>query len=78
MKKDTSIKWYLRPVTVIIAILSAGALALPLLWISPAFSKKLKVVITLALIALTVWFVKVSVDLYKISLDRIQEIQKLF
>ena len=70
------VKWYHRPVTVIMAILCAGALALPLLWTSPAFSKKLKIAITLLVAAVSIWLVKASLDLYTICLNRLQELQK--
>jgi len=71
------VKWYRRPATVIMAILCTGALALPLLWTSPAFSKKLKIVITLLVVALSLWLVKASVDLYAICLNRLQELRKV-
>jgi len=73
----TPVKWHHKPVTVIMAFLCVGALALPLLWTSPAFSKKLKVVITLLVIALSIWLVKLSMDLYTISMNRLQELQEL-
>ena len=71
------VKWYHKPVMVITAILCAGALALPLLWTSPAFGKKLKIIITLLVIALSIWVVKASMDLYVLSLERLQDLQKL-
>jgi len=77
MDKNTPVKWYLRPVAVIVAILCAGPFALPLAWVSPAFSKKIKIAITAIVIILTVWILKFSVDLYNILLREIRELQKI-
>ncbi len=71
------VKWYHRPVAVFTAILCVGALALPLLWISPAFSKKLKIGITLLVVAVNIWLIKISMDLYGLCLGRIQELRQL-
>jgi hypothetical protein len=70
-------KWYLKPVTVIIAVLCVGPLALPLVWISPAFSKKLKIAITLVMVILTILLLKASVDLYNILLKEIEELRNI-
>ena len=75
--KGPKIKWYLRPVPVIIAILCAGPFALPLLWISPSFKKIHKVAITALVIIFTVWLVKCSVDLYNILLNELKELDKI-
>ena len=77
MAKDTTIKWHLKPVTVVVAILFAGPLALPLVWISPAFTKRLKIAITAVVAILTIWTVKVSIDLFNILLKELKELQSL-
>ncbi len=71
------IKWHLRPITVIIALLCAGALALPLLWLSPAFKKIHKVILTILIAIITLWFLKVSADIYDILLKEQQTLQKI-
>ena len=76
-KISTGVKWYFRPLTVIIAILFIGPLALPLLWMSPAFKKRLKTLITILTIVLTLCFIKVSVDLYRTLLNHIRELEKV-
>lgn len=68
-------KWYLKPVAIVVAILAAGPFAIPLVWMSPAFKKWQKVVITIALILLTVWLVKISAEAYKILMKEMKALQ---
>ena len=76
-EKKQDIKWYFRPAIVIIAILSAGIIALPLLWFSPAFKTWHKIIITGILIALTIWLVAVSYELYKSTLNYLRTLQEV-
>ncbi len=46
-------KWYFKNSVVVVALLSVGPLALPLVLFNPRYSKKTKVIITLAVIVLT-------------------------
>ncbi len=71
------VKWYLRPFAVIIAILCIGPFALPLAWISPAFKKSHKVLITIIVIVLTLWLIKASFELYDILLNKLQELKEV-
>ncbi len=77
IRKQSEIKWHMRPVVVIMAILFVGPLALPLVWLSPAFRKSHKIVITIIIILLTVWLGIVSIRLYNILLQRITELREL-
>ena len=50
--------WYYRPVWVLVLLfLVLGPLALPYLWRSPGFSRRLKVVLTVLVIAYTGLFI---------------------
>ena len=52
------IKWYYRPVWVLVLLfLVLGPLALPYLWRSPSFSRRLKVVLTVLVVAYTGLFI---------------------
>jgi len=52
------IKWYYRPVWVLVLLfLVLGPLALPYLWRSPGFSRRLKIVLTVLVIAYTGLFI---------------------
>lgn len=68
-------KWYLRPAWVVVMILAMGPLAIPLVWMSPAFKKWLKVTITVLLILFTIWTIKASVSLYNTLKAQIQTLQ---
>lgn len=76
--KRASVKWYYRPVWVVIAVLAAGPFALPLVWLTPAFRRWLKVLVTALVVILTIWMVKASVDIYRILLKEIAELQTTF
>ncbi len=57
LEKPKQIKWYFRTSVLIIAILSVGPLALPLLWLNPRFSKISKIIITIAVLILTYYLI---------------------
>ena len=46
-------KWYFKNYTLVIALLSIGPLALPLLWKNPRFSVKNKIILTTVVCVLT-------------------------
>jgi uncharacterized membrane protein YvbJ len=48
-------KWYFKTTTFVIALLCAGPLALPLLWLNPRFSQKTKIIVTIIVIILS-WY----------------------
>jgi len=77
IRKQSQIKWHLRPAAVITAILLLGPFALPMVWLSPAFKKIHKIVITIIIIFLTVWLAMASVKLYSLLLQRVRELQEL-
>jgi len=54
--KDNEEKWYFRNSILVIAFLSFGPLALPLLWYNPRFSRKAKIIWSLAIIVATYFF----------------------
>ena len=52
------LKWYYRPVWVLVLLFVVlGHLALPFLWRSPGFSRRVKVVLTVLVIAYTGLFI---------------------
>ena len=75
--EKTPIKWCYRPTIVIIALLTAGPFALPLVWKSPAFTKPSKIAITVLMLLLTVWLVKTSVNIYQLFMKDLQNMQNL-
>ena len=71
------VKWYLRPVTIFIAIIAIGPLAIPLVWISPALKKWHKIALTAVIAFLTLWMVKASIDLYRILSKEIENLKEV-
>ena len=64
MGKEEKIKWYLRPIGVVLLLFFVlGPFGLPLLYKSPKFSKKLKIVLTVAVIIYTTYLIIVSVEI---------------
>ncbi len=61
--------WFLRPFWVWVWILSLCPLALPFLWLSPAFGKWSKWVISFVLILLTYWLVLAVLETYALLQD---------
>ncbi len=57
-------KWYFSTAIVVIALLSFGPFALPLVWFHPRYKNVTKLVVTAVVIALTVWTYFIIKDLY--------------
>ena len=53
--KSQEVKWYFKTYGIVIAFLSVGPLALPLVWLNPRFSRKTKVIVTIIIIILS-WY----------------------
>ena len=69
--------WFLTPPAIAVAILCAGPLATPLVWMSGAFKRWQKWVITALIALLTIWLFKASADLYNILLKDIKALQQV-
>jgi hypothetical protein len=70
-REASPLEWYYRPVWVLVLLFVVlGPLALPFLWRSPRFSRPLKVVLTLLVLAYTglfidetiLWFRRIVTD----------------
>lgn len=57
-------KWYFSTAIVVIALLSVGPLALPLVWFHPRYKQTTKIVISVIMIVLTILSYFVLKDLY--------------
>jgi len=53
-RSSTGLKWYFNTSTIVFAHLVAGPLALPLVWLHPKFNFTTKIIITIAVIAITI------------------------
>ena len=66
--KET-LPWYFRTSTIIVAVLSVGPLALPLIWWRPQLSRAWKIGLTLGILVLT-WF------LYQVTMESIRVLRE--
>jgi len=71
-------KWYFRNNIVVIALLSVGPLALPLVWFNPRFSKRVKISITCVTIILTGILIVVSIETLKNLTDVYHQLEGFY
>ena len=70
------IKWYLRPVTVILLLFFVlGPLGLPLLYKSPKFSRTLKVILTIVVVLYTCYLIFAILEIGRLLYLRMEELQ---
>jgi hypothetical protein len=68
--RDT--KWYHANSTLVVALLCLGPLALPLVWTNPRYKGITKLLITVAIIALTIILCYVMMNMYRNLMDQIK------
>ena len=63
-KEDEKVKWYLRPISVVVSLFFVlGPFGLPLLYKSPRFSRKMKALLTVAVLLYTFYLIFVSLEI---------------
>ena len=67
-------KWYFATTFVVIAILCIGPLALPLVWFNPHYKAVTKVVVTIAVIILSILLFYLTVFVYSRLVEQIKEL----
>jgi hypothetical protein len=74
-KEDRKIKWYLRPISVVLLLFFVlGPFGLPLLYKSPKFSKTLKIILTIVVIIYTSYLIFASLEIGRELYRRIGEL----
>ena len=63
--------WYFSTTFIVVALLSVGPLALPLIWCRPQTSRAWKIGLTVAILAIS-WF------LYQVMLESLRSIQEYY
>ena len=77
-KEDRKVKWYLRPTSVILSLFFVlGPFGLPLLFKSPKFSRKVKILLTIAVIIYTSYFIFVSLEIARQLYQRMGEVKEM-
>jgi hypothetical protein len=77
-EEDGKIKWYLRPISVIMLLFFVlGPFGLPLLYKSPKFSKTIKIILTIAVIIYTSYLIFASLEIGREIYRRMEELQDI-
>ena len=77
-KEDKKVKWYLRPTSVVLSLFFVlGPFGLPLLYKSPKFSRKMKIILTIAVAIYTFYLIFVTLEIAKELYRRIEELQEI-
>ena len=77
-KADGRVKWYLRPIPVILLLFFVlGPFGLPLLYKSPRFSKTLKIILTIGIIIYTSYLIFASLEIARQLYSRMGELQNI-
>jgi len=78
MPKDEEVKWYLRPVSVVLSLFFVlGPLGLPLLYKSPKFSRTSKIILTLAVVIYTFYLIFVSLEIARELYKKMGEFKEI-
>ena len=65
-------KWYFSTSVVVIALLSFGPLALPLVWIHPVYKRVTKIILTIIITGFSIWLYFITRDLYVTLMHQIK------
>jgi hypothetical protein len=77
-KEDEKIKWYLRPISVVLLLFFVlGPFGLPLLYKSPKFSKTSKIILTIVVIIYTSYLIFASLEMGRELYRRMGESQNI-
>ena len=69
---ESKTKWYFSTSTVVIALLCLGPLALPLVWFNPRYRIVTKLIVTIVVIAVTIWAFYLTANMYTRSTEQIK------
>jgi hypothetical protein len=77
-KEDEKVKWYLRPISVVLLLFFIlGPFGLPLLYKSPKFSKTSKILLTIAVIIYTSYLIFASLKIARQLYSGMGELQNM-
>lgn len=71
-------RWYYSVAVVVVALLCFGPLALPLLILSPKFTKVQKALISILVVAATIWLAKVSIQVTSDFMKSLAELKEIY
>ena len=65
-------QWYFKTSTVVLGLLVAGPLALPIVWMNPRYKIVTRVLITVAVLVVTILLVYLTAALYRNLIDQVK------
>jgi hypothetical protein len=78
LKEEREIKWYLKPVSVVVLLFFVlGPFGLPLLYKSPKFGKASKIVLTVVVMVYTFYLVFASLEIARELYMKMEELREL-
>jgi len=69
-------KWYFTTSIVVIALLSVGPFALPLVWLHPEYKKTTKIILTIGITILTTATVWITWKLFKALMEHLPDLMQ--
>ncbi len=76
--ENEPVKWYLRPISVILSLFFVlGPFGLPLLYRSPRFSRRLKAILTVAVLIYTLYLIFISLEIAREIYKRMEELREI-
>jgi hypothetical protein len=69
---STPPKWYQSNSTLVVALCCLGPLALPLVWLNPRYGRITKLLITAAIVVLTILLCQFTMNTYRNLMDQIK------
>lgn len=65
-------KWYFSTLVIVIALVSVGPFALPLVWLHPLYNRVTKIILTIIIIGFSIWLFIITKDLYVTLMQQIK------
>ena len=73
-KPKPKTKWYYSTSAIVIGLLCLGPFALPLVWSSPKYKMMTKIIVTIVVIAVTIWLYQLVGQLYQRLIKQINDL----
>lgn len=77
LNKKPAVKWYFKNSTLITAVVCVGPFALPLVWWNPRFSRNVKIIVTVATLAVTYVLYQVMAQSVRSIMDYYKELESV-
>lgn len=73
-KPKPKTKWYCSTSSIVIGLITLGPLALPLVWMNPKYKMVTKILITVLVIGVTIWFCQIMAQMYGNIIKQINDL----